>query len=212
MCRVVLATPWLSIFALGFTSRPCMGALVTVPPVTITQIPVTFAGATGSLLPGPGYLSSGFTAAISAGDIVAVRFQAPPGKKFVVHKPATTQGFFSVGSYWQATADQISHTDPHTVTFWNFQGTPPTETYSYVAISDAGLVVMANKMYSVSGDFEFTAFEIDITASPPLVAVPGTFSDVRSNWAPSFDGSMEIVDMAVPAKNISWGRLKSLYR
>src|SRR5262249_27322418 len=160
---------------------------------TITQIPVTFKGNWQcDSCPGGiaevGYQSAGFSATISTGDVVVVRFQAPPGKEFIVHKPASAEGRFEVSSYWWTGAsDMSSHLDPHTVKFEGLRGTPPTETYSLVSISDGGSIVNVWKEYAVQGDFEFTALEVDITASHALVAAPRTFSGVYTNSVPSWN-------------------------
>ena len=230
--RLLPVIPCLLILALGLLSRPSMSATIAVPPVTITALPRTYSGAwvhnavgfTGSGNLSGGFTSDGFTAAISPGDVVVIRFQAPPGKKFVVLTPPNLfQQTFFFNAYWFAGADQSSHADLNTVTLENFRGIAPTETYSNVAIGDGGKFVDAEKTYAVQGQFEFTAFEIDVTASLLMAGTPQTFSAVQSSSSLSWGSSglwsvpdvqlMEIVDLgAVPARAQSWGRLKSLYR
>ncbi len=215
-------------FALCLAARPSAAGTVVVPPVTISQL-YHYTSSTyiddGILMPGPGYSSSGwFLANVSPGDVVRIRIQAPAGKKFVVHVPA---GFgketFSFSLYWFTESGVNGDVDPHTVTFEGFHGTMPTETYSYVAIGDQAKAIWANKVYTVTGGFEFTAIQIELTASQLLIPWSRIFNEVQSSTAPAWSVSartsgldatlMEIVDAnPVPTRATSWGKLKSLYR
>lgn len=220
LAGVILAAP-----TLCFSTHPSAAATVNVPPVTITQLSHSLSDGhvfDAITIPGPGHTSGGFTAAISAGDVVTIRFQAPAGKKFVVHAPAgVSTEYFFFNTYWSAGGD-VTSVAPHTVAFENFHGIAPTETYSRFALGDNGAFVQAWRDYVVNGPFEFTAIQVNMTASQPLIPMSRTFSDVRSFSEPSWGASawsgpdtslMEIVDVGVVGtRKSSWGLLKSLYR
>ena len=209
-------------------------ATITVPTVTITQLPHSFDGQivydavsfptwTGGS-PGTGYTSSGFTAAIANGDVITIRFEAPPGKKFVVHSPAGVYGEkFFLNTFWQAGAGGPAYEAASTMAFENFLGVAPTETYSLFTLSTNGGSVVAEKNYQVNGPFEFTAIQITFTASQQQTVGSQPFSAVCGYSVPGWGTAapqsaqdvslMEIVDMgATPAATTTWGRLKSLYR
>ena len=223
--------------ALAFSAppAPASAAVVDVPPVTVTSLTHEFTGSSARdvvFIPGTGYTSSGFTAAFGTGDVVRVRIQPPTGKKFQLRAPvrapsagaplaATATGSFNVNVYWPCDGGGISHFNPAEVTFENFRGIPPALTYSLVAANE--LLVEAWFDYVTNGDFEFTAFRVDITVDQPLARVPRVFADVGSWASPSFGASspttsasfkpLEIVDdFTVPSSPASWGRIKSLYR
>ncbi len=202
------------------------GSTIVVPTVTISQLTRTYYSGfyhDAITIPGPGYSSSGFTATITTGDVVDIHYEAPPGKMFVMHAPggAGTQ-YFSFSTYWQSGADAGSFTYPYTLTFENFQGTMPTQTYSLNLIGDVGNVVEAWDEFTVGGAFTFTGIEITITASHALSPLSRSYSSVRSFSSPSWGASapvsglnpplLEILDIAVPTQHMAWGRMKSQYR
>jgi len=210
---------------------PSSAATIVVPPVAITALydSSNYGGMPGRVcdsitIPARGSTHSGFSATITTGDVVVVRIQAPAGKKFVVHAPfGATPGVFSFSLYWQTgTVDGISHLDTHAMTFENFHGSPPAETYSLVALGDQLNIVEVWKMFSFSEGFEFTAIEFRVTASSPLPPVALTFFDVASYTMPAFLAVgitptptapiMELVDAPVAARRSSWGTIKALYR
>ncbi len=221
--------------ALAATPPPAHAAVVDVPSVTITSLTHEFDGSTARdyiAIPGTGYTSSGFTAAFGTGDIVRVRVQPPPGKKFQLRAPvrepgagatraAASTGTFNVNVYWPCVGGGISHFNPAEVTFENFRGIPPTLTYSLAAANE--VIVEAWFDYLTNGDFEFSAFVVDITVDQALASVQRPFGDVGS-WAwrsvgassPATSASfkaLEIVDdFTVAAAPATWGRIKSLYR
>jgi hypothetical protein len=221
--------------ALAAPPPPAGAAVVDVPPVTVTSLTHQFTGSSARdviFIPGAGYTSSGFTAAFGTGDVVRVRIQAPTGKKFQLRAPvrapaalaplaAAATGSFNVNVYWPCGGGDISHFNPTEVTFENFRGIPPALTYSLAAANE--VIVETWFDYVTNGDFEFTAFRVDITVDQPLARVPRVFADVGSWASPSFGASspttsatfkaLEIVDdFTVPAAPASWGRIKSLYR
>jgi hypothetical protein len=205
-------------------------ATVVVPPVTITQLTqvvhppyvddvVSFGGT-----PEVGYTSDGFTATIATGDTVVIRFQATPGKKFVVHSGYSTPGIpekFHCWAYWQAGGGSSSLQAPYVETFEDFAGTMPPKSYELTDFSYGATVVEIMHDYLVIGDFEFTALQFKMVVNVPGASGPLTYSSVRSGSGSSFgtngagDASatmMEIVDTAVPTTTTTWGRLKTLYR
>lgn len=199
-------------------------ATIVVPPLTIYQLDhVTRADGKASsaiTIPGSGYTYGALTAAIATGDVISVRIQAPPGKKFVVRAPAT----FFVVVYWYSTiaGGGSSIEEPHTAAFENLQGAVPGQTYSFVHLGDSRRVIEVQKSYQSAGPFEFTAFAVDITAAKPYETVEREYSKLGSWGAPSIGAVgqpltpgapiMEIVDMVTPARPSTFGRLKSLYR
>ena len=221
--------------AFAATQPPARAARVEVPPVTVTSLTHEFTGSSARdyiAIPGPGYTSSGFTAAFGTGDVVRVRVQPPTGKKFQLRAPvrepgagalrvAAATGSFNVNVYWPCGSGGTSHFNPAEVTFENFRGIPPALTYSLAAVNES--LVEAWFDYVTNGDFEFSAFVVDITVDQALVRAPRVFGDVGS-WAwPSFGASspttsasvrpLEIVDdFTVASPTVTWGRIKSLYR
>lgn len=219
--------------ALAAPPAPAGAAVVDVPPVTVHTLTHEFTGSSARdviFIPGAGYTSSGFTAAFGTGDVVRVRIQPPAGKKFQLRAPvrapgagaaAAGTGSFNVNVYWPCVAGSISHFNPAEVTFENFRGIPPAPTYSLAAAND--VIVEAWFDYVTNGDFEFSAFVVDITVDQPLARVPRVFADVGSWASPSFGASspttsasfkaLEIVDdFTVASTPATWGRIKSLYR
>lgn len=216
--------PAAAALALFVAIAPARAAVVNVPPVTVTSLRHEFSGSSARDaidIPGPGYTSSGFTAAFGTGDVVRVRVQAPPGKKFQVRAPVSSPGAFNVNVYWPCEGGSVSHFNPAVVTFENFRGIPPTLSYNLAAANE--VLVEAWYDYVTHGNFEFTAFVVDIPVDQALARVSRTYGDVLSWSTPSIGASatttnpaykpMEIVnDDTVPSVTGSWGRIKSLYR
>ena len=216
----------LALVTLAFvaTWAPARAAVVNVPPVTVTSLRHDFSGGRAQdviEIPGTGYTSSGFTAAFGTGDVVRVRVQAPPGKKFQVRCPTTSTGTFNVNVYWPCVGGSFSHFNPATVTFENFRGIPATLGYHLAAANE--VLVEAWYDYVTHGNFEFTAFVVDIPVDQALARVSRTYGNVLSWASPGFGASatttsatykpLEIVnDDTVPAAPASWGRIKALYR
>lgn len=220
------ATTALALLAGG----PSRAAVVIVPPVTITSLTHEFTGSSVQDvidIPGPGYTSSGFTAAFGTGDVVRVRIQPPPGKKFQVRAPVrepnavAATGTFRVDVYWPCAGGGVSHFNPATVAFENFRGFYPALQYALAAANET--LVEAWYDYVTTGDFEFTAFVVDIPVDQPLARVTRTFGDVLSWTSPAIGAgspttsasfkALEIVDdYTAPATPASWGRIKLLYR
>ena len=219
------------LMVLPIATRGIGASTINIPPVTITQlahfynIQISNIVYDGISIPGSGYTSSGFTATILQGDVVTIRFQAPPGKKFVVHVPRSLYGEqFYVDTYWISIGDGATYTYPHTVVFENFHGVAPTETYTYVGVSERGRAVLFEKTYDVNGEWEFTAMQVTMQVSRPIPPELNTFSGVQSHtsgvdwgilaFTSGENGTlMEIVDSGiVSTARTSWGRLKALYR
>ena len=214
----------LAFVSLALLAAFARAAVVNVPPVTITSLRHDFTGSWAQDvidIPGPGYASSGFTAAFGTGDVVRVRIQAPPGKKFQVRAPVSPVGAFHVNVYWPGVGGSFSHFNPATVTFENFRGIPPVLGYHLAAANE--VLVEAWYDYTTRGNFEFTAFVVDIPVDQALARVSRTYGDVLSWATPGFGASattmnpaykpLEIVnDDTVPSASGSWGRIKSLYR
>ena len=218
--RLAAAAAALTLFAFA----PARAAVVHVPPLTITSLRHDFNGSWAQDvidLPGPGYTASGFTAAFGTGDVVRVRIQAPPGKKFQVRAPISPTGAFHVNVYWPCAGGSISYFNPAVVTFENFRGIPPTLGYHLAAANE--VLVEAWYDYTTRGNFEFTAFLVDIPVDQPLARLSRTYGAPLSWASPSIGASattssptykpMEIVnDDTVPSAPSTWGRIKSLYR
>jgi hypothetical protein len=199
-------------------------AVVEIPPVTITSLThrVDGSGVRDDItIPGPGYTSSGFTARFGAGDVVRVRVQAPPGKMFRVHSgPPGATGDFDLSLYWLSQGGSTSHFPTPTVTFEGFLGTAPVNVYALAVAND--VVVETWFQYVTRGDFQFTAFVVDIPIDIALAAQSRTYADVASFTNPAFSAdasnvpatypAMEIVDLPTAAHASTWGRLKALYR
>jgi hypothetical protein len=214
--------------ALVVTAPPGVAATIDVPPITINQLRHWFVSGFGPrdgvVIPGTDYTSSGFTAAIGVGDVVRVRVQAPPGKKFRVRGPAApATGFFHISVYWPGSNVGAPTSATYSTTFENFAGVSvsPTPNYALVVASNRSVEVWLT--YATQGDFEFTAFRVDINVVQAPPAELRSFGDVISETSPSIDAGilddstdrvvMEIVDDApVPSVSTSWGRIKLLYR
>ncbi len=206
---------------------PGAAATIGVPVVTVTQL--THVAGPGYVtdtitIPGPGYTSSGFVATVATGDVVTVHIAAPPGKKFVVHAPTSgAPASFMINMYWLGAGGTVSSEEPHTLTFENLVGTPPSQTYSLVALGDQRQIVEVWKDYVYTASFEFTGILVAITAARVLPPVSLAFNNVQSSSVPSFGAGgstagplipiMEIVDNSTSAApRSSWGRIKALYR
>jgi hypothetical protein len=216
--------------ALAPLAPPARAAVVNMPPVTITNLTHQFFGTAARdviFIPGTGYSGPGGTLTFGTGDIVRVRVEPPPGKKFLVRSRAAippapgSSGNFSVNLHWAGAGGGLSQQNPWSVTFENFRGIPPVATYTLAFGSD--VVVETWFDYDTFGDFEFTAFQVDITIDQPLARVPRVFGEVSSYASPSLGAAtytkdptfkaMEIVvDGVVPSLPSSWGRIKSLIR
>jgi hypothetical protein len=139
---------------------------------------------------GPGTCSSaGFSAAISNGDTVEIRFEAPAGQQFhVFHEPGLLLQRFQLHAFWFSASDVTGTFTPPTVSFENLSGTAPivSPPDSRGFVSDAGGAVGADWMGDVIGDFTFTAFSVvfSVNNSPPgsLLA----YGPVSSHQFPSF--------------------------
>src|SRR5689334_9210178 len=101
------------------TARPAAPETVHVPPVEISALAhryavlgdQSFAGDEVTF-PGSGYSSEGFTAQLDDGDTVRIRYQAPPGRRFLVHASPGSPGRFYVRSYWIAAGGFFARTSP----------------------------------------------------------------------------------------------------
>ena len=140
----------------------------------------------------------GFTAAIANGDTIITRFEAPAGKKFVVTLNTTgANQFFVVVAFWHTGAsDTGSNFVPGTVTFENFSGTLPVNTFTQNGAFDNGEAIKVIEQFSVNGSFEFTAMQVVFIVRPPLMPVKKTYMPVDSSSAPSFGSSAVLVGHA----------------
>lgn len=156
--------------------------------LTITHDSVAFP-CTGGACNGPG-----FAASIGQGDTIVVRFEAPVGKQFVVTRaPGGTQSFIA-RAHWQTNVgDLASGGSIAAVTFENLTGTPPTLTYELNYVSDNGQVVKCWNDYTVSGNFSFTAMNVQFTVGQALVHQSRTYNPVDSNSSRAF-GSVRVVN------------------
>jgi hypothetical protein len=210
-------------------------ARLDVPPVVISSLDHTayFQGPQyqvadgvrfpGAFNPSTGYSSSGFSANLAAYDQVRVRFQAAPGMKFLIHSFASA---FNFEAYWPKAsfANNTGLSAPGTVTFENPAGAMPTPyPESYDKVTDQGEAIVVGHSYHVTGEFEFTAVQIDFPIGHAVPSILRSYDSVHTNWDPSFSASgvsgsldahpMELVPTA-PVANVSssWGRVKALYR
>ena len=201
---------------------PGAATTIAVPPVTIYQLDHTNranGGVTDAItIPGTGYTASLFGATIATGDLVTVRVEAPPGKKFVMHAPG--QLWFVL--YWHAFGGTASSEYPNVVTFENLQGPMPSQNYSFTTLGDQRHIIEVWKNYDVAAPFEFTAARFDITVSLPFPTVDRDYTFFGSFSAPSIGASgmpltpgapiLEIVDLPTPIRTASWAGVKTRYR
>lgn len=222
---------------LGVSAGVAAAARIDVPPVVITSLDhyvyfqqppgiyqlndgVIFPGAD---VPSTGYSSPGFSANLASYDQVRVRFEAPPGMKFVLHSFASG---FSFRGYWPKSgyADNSGPSTPGTVTFENPFGAMPTaNALSYDRVTDLGEAIVVGHSFQVTGEFEFTAVQIDFPFGHSVPSFLRSYATVHSQSSPSFGAGgvaatsnvhpMEIVAIApVATRSPTWGRLKALYR
>ncbi|MFN0007579.1 MAG: hypothetical protein ACKVXR_06690 [Planctomycetota bacterium] len=157
------------------------------PSSTITRDTVQFP-CTGGACNGPG-----FTATIGMGDTIAVRFEAPPGTRFVVTRaPGGTQYFWAIANWQTNTGDTISNFASASTTFENLAGTAPTSTFEQHAVSDNGQAVKSLNQYTVSGSFSFTAMNVQFAVNHGVLSISRTYNPVDSIASPSF-GSARVV-------------------
>jgi hypothetical protein len=172
---------------------------IQVPPVVISELNHEYyynswEDATSiydgvTFLPGEGGFSGpGFTATIGQGDHVITRFEAPEGCKFVVirHPDATQQDFHASAFWHTGLADISSHTETPTVTYENMTGPLPQTTYQWDCVYNAGQVVEVEEGTTIQGAFEFTAMQIEFTATYPLERLERIYGPVKSHAAPSY--------------------------
>ena len=202
-------------------------AVIVVPPVTITQLSHSVDSgwaSDGVVFPDASVASDGFSASIATGDTLRLRFQAPAGKKFVVHGGHGQPGLpeeFIVDARWSAAPGLVLQNSPHTLAFANLEGQAPTlgNYLSAVALGGSNLYAVFN--FRVETDFQFTALDISIVVANSLTPTLQLYSGVQgragTGWvtrAPTPDATlMEIVDEGVVSTTTaSWGQVKSRYR
>lgn len=170
-------------------------ALIVTPPVEVQTLTHIFTPASNFPFPQPASsrdyfdIGSGYTgggafsvSSISNGDTATLRLQAPTGMKFVVHDPNAQLG---LDLYFQAGGD-VSTLSGGTVAFENLTGSPPLNTYSFLAVGNSGNVIKAQLQFQAVGLVEFTALDITI---PVQSSPPGggrDFGAVQSNSSPAF--------------------------
>ena len=224
-CLIVATAPVLALAALWVPSP--FAATIVVPPVTITQLSHSVGSgwaSDGVAFPDASVASDGFSAAIAPGDTVLIRFQAPAGKKFVVHgghgQPDLPEEFV-VQALWSAGGALILQQSPYTLAFANLEGVAPPVKDRVAGIGLGGALLIADFNFRVETDFEFTALDISIIVANSLTPTLRQFSGVQSRVVPSWvtraptpDATlMEIVDLGVVStKTASWGKLKARYR
>jgi hypothetical protein len=149
---------------------------------------------------GPGTCSSaGFSAAISNGDTVEIRFEAPAGQQFhVFHQTDLILQRFQFHAFWFSVNDLASTFAPATVSFENLSGTAPTASLNQFFVSNAGGAVGGSWHGDVTGDFTFTAVSavFSVSNSPPgsLLAYGSVSSDVFPSFATSGAGPLSVPD------------------
>ncbi|MFN0007580.1 MAG: hypothetical protein ACKVXR_06695 [Planctomycetota bacterium] len=151
------------------------------PPFTDTVDAVDFPCSAGACN-GPGFMAS-----IGTGDTIVVRFEAPPGRRFAVTRaPGGDQVFFA-SALWQTDGgDATSSFATPTINFENFAGVSPTLGDSLHYVSNQGEAVYSHNVYSVNGDFSFTALDVRFTVGHALAPAPRTYHAVDSSALPSF--------------------------
>lgn len=151
------------------------------PPFTDTVDAVDFP-CDGVACNGPG-----FTASIGTGDTIVIRFEAPTGRRFAVTRaPGGNQVFFA-SAHWQTdNGDATSNFATPTITFENFAGVAPTPGESLHYVSNNGEAVYSHNVYTVNGDFSFTALDVQFTVGHALSHTSRTYHPVDSSASPSF--------------------------
>lgn len=130
---------------------------------------------------------TGFTASIGTGTTIVIRYEAPAGTRFTVTRaPGGTQSFFAYGKWQTGTGDVTSSFPTATITFENLVGAPPTLGTSLNYISDNGHILLSYNVYTVNGNFSFTALDVQFTVSNALVPASRTYNPVESTVTRSF--------------------------
>lgn len=200
-CRCVLALAC----SVVVTWSPTAGAeTVSVPPVVISSLTHSFNGTTttdGVLFPCTGDTCSGpgFEASIGQNDTIAIRFEAPAGKRFVVIKqPGGTQEFF-FHARWHTGAGGGSPGmfQTNTATFENLTGTPPTSISSQHTVFSNGSPIQCNGVFTVNDTFTFTAITLEFTVVQSVPDILRAYGEVFAPFTPAF-GSTRVTDGSAP--------------
>ena len=121
-------------------------------------------------------------------------------------------------------ADNSGLSTPGAVTFENSAGAIPTVyPESYERVTDQGEAIVVGHSFTTTGEFEFTAVQIDFPIGHAVPSVLRSYGSAHSQAAPSFGAyglsgvpdahPMELVPTSpVATLSSSWGRLKALYR
>jgi hypothetical protein len=158
------------------------------PPYTQTWDAVHFP-CTGGACNGPG-----FTTSIGTGDTIVVRFVAPAGTRFFVHFPGSGSQDFYAYAHWQTNSpDASSNVATPSITFENLAGVPPSLASAHNLVSDDGQAVHSENQFTVSGDFSFTALEVQFTVGHSLADVSRTYNQVDSTIYFSFSCFHQII-------------------
>lgn len=178
--------------AMEFESLPVITQ--ALPPVTITSLahqyvtgPLNTAQDSVTFSSGPGtYTSSGFAATLEQSNELAVRFEAPAGKAFLVRKWAqATDTKLVFRGTWIGAAGPSSQVVNDTVTWEGLSNLPPTLIVGENSVSDNGGQISVRHEFQVTDSFYFTAIEIRF---PILNSTPGTaynFAPIASTLTPS---------------------------
>ncbi|MFN0007581.1 MAG: hypothetical protein ACKVXR_06700 [Planctomycetota bacterium] len=143
------------------------------PPHTYTTDSVDFPCNPGACN-GPG-----FTASIGTGDTIVLRFEAPAGTRFAVHRgPGSTQTLFARARWRTNTTDTNSNVATPSITFENLVGPPPVLALAQNYVSDDGQSVFSLNVFTVPSDFSFTALMVQFTVGHSLAPMSRSYGPV----------------------------------
>jgi hypothetical protein len=188
-----------SVVVVGSTAS-AVAATIVAPTITVNSLTHTFTPASSFPFPRPAssrdsiafndgnYTGGGaFTVpSIANGDMVNIRLQATPGKKFVIFPTGTT---LSLDVYFQTAGSDSIGTFGGTATFENLVGTAPTVSNPALGVGAQGNVLRAGLSWNVATPIEFTAINISIPVQTFPAAGPRSYDIVRSNSSAMFSAA-----------------------
>lgn len=177
---------------------PISAETVSIPNVTISQLAHTFFF--DSVLNkfrstdfvdfpnGPGsFTSPGFTASVGQGDSVTARFQAPPGHRFKVVRPAQAETLrLTAEAFFSAFSGQPTTVVPISAVFHGLTGPQPNLMNNDSRITSDGRRFEFDVLFDVPADCAFQALELRFDVQQPIPHLSRTYSGAQSFSSPSF--------------------------
>ncbi len=137
----------------------------------------------------------GFTASIGEGDFIIIRFEAPPGKRFVLLRASTGTQYFFFNAIWQTDVGDTAPLvpQPASFTFENLLGSAPVNTVNRNYVGNNGQLIVTDNEFTFSTTVSFTAVQVKFAVSQNLMHLMRTYHAVSSTATPSF-GSYLVVN------------------